>query len=234
MYLFHHGPAAHPSPPRSPRYFPPRFHASRLPLEGARDAQSTGFPDGRRPRERFYVGSTRGPFGNLSNRTPRITRSPGICAHAHNSCTLPPDGAAALAEADGREREGGRGPGSAHARRPGPGRSGRRCGPCGSRSRAAEMPSGGWRPEDGAGPRSADPSALRKDDLGSRIKEQKIVVDELSNLKKNRKVYRQQQNSNIFFLADRTEMLSESKNILDELKKEYQELENSEKTKIKK
>uniref|UniRef100_A0A8C7AAB0 ASNSD1 upstream open reading frame n=1 Tax=Neovison vison TaxID=452646 RepID=A0A8C7AAB0_NEOVI len=66
------------------------------------------------------------------------------------------------------------------------------------------------------------------------IKEQKIVVDELSNLKKNRKVYRQQQNSNIFFLADRTEMLSESKNILDELKKEYQELENSEKTKIKK
>ncbi|XP_032716143.1 ASNSD1 upstream open reading frame protein [Lutra lutra] len=96
------------------------------------------------------------------------------------------------------------------------------------------MPSGGWRPEDGAGLRSADASALRKDDLGSRIKEQKIVVDELSNLKKNRKVYRQQQNSNIFFLADRTEMLSESKNILDELKKEYQELENSEKTKIKK
>ncbi|XP_044097080.1 ASNSD1 upstream open reading frame protein [Neovison vison] len=96
------------------------------------------------------------------------------------------------------------------------------------------MPSGGWRPEDGAGLRSADGAGLRKDDLGSRIKEQKIVVDELSNLKKNRKVYRQQQNSNIFFLADRTEMLSESKNILDELKKEYQELENSEKTKIKK
>uniref|UniRef100_A0A8C0NAE8 Uncharacterized protein n=2 Tax=Canis lupus familiaris TaxID=9615 RepID=A0A8C0NAE8_CANLF len=66
------------------------------------------------------------------------------------------------------------------------------------------------------------------------IKEQKIVVDELSNLKKNRKVYRQQQNSNIFFLADRTEMLSENKNILDELKKEYQEIENSEKTKVKK
>lgn len=66
------------------------------------------------------------------------------------------------------------------------------------------------------------------------IKEQKVVVDELSNLKKNRKVYRQQQNSNIFFLADRTELLSESKNILDELKKEYQEIENSEKTKIKK
>ncbi|EPQ07819.1 hypothetical protein D623_10008797 [Myotis brandtii] len=70
--------------------------------------------------------------------------------------------------------------------------------------------------------------------LGIQIKEQKIVVDELSNLKKNRTVYRQQQNSNIFFLADRTELLSESKNILDELKKEYQEIENSEKTKTKK
>ncbi|XP_041593180.1 ASNSD1 upstream open reading frame protein [Vulpes lagopus] len=88
------------------------------------------------------------------------------------------------------------------------------------------MPGGAPRPEEGA--------AGGKDELGSRIKEQKIVVDELSNLKKNRKVYRQQQNSNIFFLADRTEMLSESKNILDELKKEYQEIENSEKTKVKK
>ena len=67
----------------------------------------------------------------------------------------------------------------------------------------------------------------------TKIKEQEVVVDELSNLK-NRKVYRQQQNSNIFFLADRTEMLFESKNILDELRKEYQEIENSEKTKIKK
>ena len=36
----------------------------------------------------------------------------------------------------------------------------------------------------------------------TKIKEQKVVVDELSNLKKNRKVYRQQQNSNIFFLVD--------------------------------
>ncbi|XP_036870981.1 ASNSD1 upstream open reading frame protein isoform X1 [Manis javanica] len=96
------------------------------------------------------------------------------------------------------------------------------------------MPSGGSRPEDGAAPVPTENSILHKEDLSSKIKEQKIVVDELSNLKKNRKVYRQQQNSNIFFLADRTEMLSESKNILDELKKEYQEIENSEKTKIKK
>ncbi|XP_029788818.1 ASNSD1 upstream open reading frame protein isoform X1 [Suricata suricatta] len=96
------------------------------------------------------------------------------------------------------------------------------------------MPSRGSRPEDGAGLSSTDNSTPHKEELSSKIKEQKIVVDELSNLKKNRKVYRQQQNSNIFFLADRTEMLSESKNILDELKKEYQEIENSEKTKIKK
>ncbi|XP_074685732.1 ASDURF protein [Strix aluco] len=74
----------------------------------------------------------------------------------------------------------------------------------------------------------------RKEELGRRIKEQKVVVDELSNLKKNRKVYRQQPNSNIFFLVDRTETLSQCKNTLDELKKAHQEMENSEKTKIKK
>ncbi|KAM7049822.1 LOW QUALITY PROTEIN: ASDURF protein [Acridotheres tristis] len=73
-----------------------------------------------------------------------------------------------------------------------------------------------------------------KEELSRRIKEQKVVVDELSNLKKNRKVYKQQPNSNIFFLADRTEMLSQCKNTLDELKKAHQELENSEKAKIKK
>ncbi|XP_069325614.1 ASNSD1 upstream open reading frame protein [Eulemur rufifrons] len=96
------------------------------------------------------------------------------------------------------------------------------------------MPSRGTYPEDIAVLVSTDESTPYKEDLSNKIKEQKIVVDELSNLKKNRKVYKQQQNSNIFFLADRTEMLSQSKNTLDELKKEYQEIENSEKTKIKK
>ncbi|KAM4836118.1 ASDURF protein [Thomomys bottae] len=96
------------------------------------------------------------------------------------------------------------------------------------------MPGGGAARDDGAAFVPTDRSTPQKEDLSSRIKEQKIVVDELSNLKKNRKVYRQQQNSNIFFLADRTEMLSERKNILDELKKEYQEIENLEKTQIKK
>ncbi|XP_072197264.1 ASNSD1 upstream open reading frame protein [Excalfactoria chinensis] len=74
----------------------------------------------------------------------------------------------------------------------------------------------------------------RKEELSRRIKEQKVVVDELSNLKKNRKVYKQQPNSNIFFLVDRTETLSQCKNTLDQLKKEHQELENSEKNKVKK
>ncbi|XP_015723336.2 ASNSD1 upstream open reading frame protein [Coturnix japonica] len=74
----------------------------------------------------------------------------------------------------------------------------------------------------------------RKEELSRRIKEQKVVVDELSNLKKNRKVYRQQPNSNIFFLVDRTETLSQCKNTLDQLKKAQQELENSEKNKVKK
>uniref|UniRef100_A0A8B9CQY9 Uncharacterized protein n=1 Tax=Anser brachyrhynchus TaxID=132585 RepID=A0A8B9CQY9_9AVES len=48
------------------------------------------------------------------------------------------------------------------------------------------------------------------------------------------KVYKQQPNSNIFFLVDRTETLSQCKIVLDELKKAHQEMENSEKTKIKK
>ncbi|KAK2526105.1 Asnsd1 [Columba guinea] len=57
-----------------------------------------------------------------------------------------------------------------------------------------------------------DSAKLRhKDELSRKIKEQKVVVDELSNLKKNRKVYRQQPNSNIFFLVDRTETLSQCK-----------------------
>uniref|UniRef100_A0A3B5PW69 Uncharacterized protein n=2 Tax=Xiphophorus TaxID=8082 RepID=A0A3B5PW69_XIPMA len=43
------------------------------------------------------------------------------------------------------------------------------------------------------------------------VKEQKIIVDELSNLKKNRKVYIQQRNSNVFFLADRNQTLSSCK-----------------------
>uniref|UniRef100_A0A3P9LS78 Uncharacterized protein n=2 Tax=Oryzias latipes TaxID=8090 RepID=A0A3P9LS78_ORYLA len=63
-----------------------------------------------------------------------------------------------------------------------------------------------------------------KEELSKKIKEQKVVVDELSNLKKNRKVYIQQRNSNIFFLADRSQTLSTSRKELDYLKKELQDI----------
>ncbi|XP_050015279.1 ASNSD1 upstream open reading frame protein [Alexandromys fortis] len=95
------------------------------------------------------------------------------------------------------------------------------------------MPGRGVRADDCAAPVPAPTATAHSKALGSKIKEQKIIVDELSNLKKNRKVYRQQQNSNIFFLDDRADMLSESINTLDELIKEYQALENSETTKVK-
>ncbi|XP_024141832.1 ASNSD1 upstream open reading frame protein-like [Oryzias melastigma] len=63
-----------------------------------------------------------------------------------------------------------------------------------------------------------------KEELSKKVKEQKVVVDELSNLKKNRKVYIQQRNSNIFFLADKSQILSSSKKDLDYLKKELQDI----------
>ncbi|KAL8183743.1 UNVERIFIED_CONTAM: hypothetical protein K2H54_050548 [Gekko kuhli] len=89
----------------------------------------------------------------------------------------------------------------------------------------------------GQGPQREEADGGRgqdKEELNQKIKEQKVVVDELSNLKKNRKVYKQQPNSYIYFLADRTQTLSESRNALDELRKACQEMENSEKAKIKK
>ncbi|MCJ8732937.1 hypothetical protein PDJAM_G00216920 [Pangasius djambal] len=63
-----------------------------------------------------------------------------------------------------------------------------------------------------------------KEELNKQIKEQKIVIDELSNLKKNRKVFVQQPNSNIFFLADKGETLSTCKKNLDKMKKDYQDM----------
>lgn len=63
-----------------------------------------------------------------------------------------------------------------------------------------------------------------KEELNRKIKEQKIVVDELSNLKKHRKVYVQQPNSNIYFLGDRRQTLGANKKDLDMLKKELQDM----------
>ncbi|XP_062908661.1 ASNSD1 upstream open reading frame protein-like [Mobula hypostoma] len=73
--------------------------------------------------------------------------------------------------------------------------------------------------------------SFRKEELNKQIKEQIVLIDELSNLKKNRKVYKQQPNSYIFFTADQTQTLSESKCSLDEMRREYQELENTEEVK---
>ncbi|XP_067300441.1 ASNSD1 upstream open reading frame protein-like [Pseudorasbora parva] len=64
----------------------------------------------------------------------------------------------------------------------------------------------------------------QKEQLNKKIKEQKILVDELSNLKKNRRVYTQQPNSNIFFLTDKGETLSSCKKDLDNMRKEYQDI----------
>uniref|UniRef100_A0A668RWG2 Uncharacterized protein n=1 Tax=Oreochromis aureus TaxID=47969 RepID=A0A668RWG2_OREAU len=53
--------------------------------------------------------------------------------------------------------------------------------------------------------------AAVKEELNKKIKEQKVLVDELCNLKKNRKVYIQQRNSNIFFVGDRSQTLTSCK-----------------------
>ncbi|KAL0964011.1 hypothetical protein UPYG_G00316500 [Umbra pygmaea] len=63
-----------------------------------------------------------------------------------------------------------------------------------------------------------------KEELNQKIKEQKVLVDELSNLKKTRRVYVQQPNSNIFFLADREQTLGSCKKDLDNMKKDVQKI----------
>uniref|UniRef100_UPI003AAB899B ASNSD1 upstream open reading frame protein n=1 Tax=Centroberyx gerrardi TaxID=166262 RepID=UPI003AAB899B len=64
----------------------------------------------------------------------------------------------------------------------------------------------------------------QREELNKKIKEQKVVVDELSNLRKNRKVFVQQRNSNIFFLGDRGQTLSSCKKDLDNMKRELQDM----------
>lgn len=63
-----------------------------------------------------------------------------------------------------------------------------------------------------------------REEMDQKIKEQKVAVDELSKLKKNRKVYVQQRNSNVFFLADRAQTLASCKQDLDNMKKELQDI----------
>ncbi|KAG8442006.1 hypothetical protein GDO86_010975 [Hymenochirus boettgeri] len=73
-----------------------------------------------------------------------------------------------------------------------------------------------------------------KEEFITKFREQTVVVDELSNLRKDRKVYRQQPNSHLFFLTERAQTFSECKKTLDDMKYTYQELEKSVETQIKK
>ncbi|KAM4697455.1 ASDURF protein [Rhinophrynus dorsalis] len=73
----------------------------------------------------------------------------------------------------------------------------------------------------------------QQEEFVAKFREQKVVVDELSNLKKDRKVYKQQPNSNIFFLADRTQTFSECKKTLDDMKHTHQDLETFAQTQVK-
>ncbi|XP_048754321.1 ASNSD1 upstream open reading frame protein-like [Ostrea edulis] len=61
-----------------------------------------------------------------------------------------------------------------------------------------------------------------------KFQEQKILETELTSLKKGARVYQQQQNSNVFFLSKREDILKESKQTLENLCKEYKSLEKSE------
>ncbi|XP_069111350.1 ASNSD1 upstream open reading frame protein-like [Argopecten irradians] len=68
----------------------------------------------------------------------------------------------------------------------------------------------------------------KKLQLRHQIKEKEVLQSELSTLKKEVKVYKQQQNSNVFFLASKDNVFSECKRTLDNLVQEYKDVEASE------
>ncbi|XP_044160194.1 ASNSD1 upstream open reading frame protein-like isoform X6 [Bufo gargarizans] len=47
-----------------------------------------------------------------------------------------------------------------------------------------------------------------KGEFIAKFKEQKVIIEELSNLKKDRRVYRQQPNSNVYFLTEQSRALA--------------------------
>ncbi|XP_033762535.1 ASNSD1 upstream open reading frame protein-like [Pecten maximus] len=67
----------------------------------------------------------------------------------------------------------------------------------------------------------------KKLQLQHQIKEKEVLQSELSTLKKEAKVYKQQQNSNVFFLANKDNVFSECKRTLDNLAKEYKDMESA-------
>ncbi|OWF40892.1 hypothetical protein KP79_PYT19617 [Mizuhopecten yessoensis] len=66
----------------------------------------------------------------------------------------------------------------------------------------------------------------RKVQLQQQIKGKQVLHGELSTLKKEAKVYKQQQNSNVFFLDNKDNVFSECKRTLDSLVQEYKEMES--------
>ncbi|XP_060086020.1 ASNSD1 upstream open reading frame protein-like [Ylistrum balloti] len=70
-------------------------------------------------------------------------------------------------------------------------------------------------------------NVYKKLQLQHQIREKEVLNSELSTLKKNAKVYKQQQNSNVFFLANRDTVFSECKRTLDSLVQEYKEMESA-------
>ena len=62
------------------------------------------------------------------------------------------------------------------------------------------------------------------------MKELEVLQGELKNLKPGRKVYKQQPNSDVFFLADKNQVFSEAKRTLDSIQKEYKEIGNHQMT----
>ncbi|XP_078704024.1 ASNSD1 upstream open reading frame protein-like [Branchiostoma floridae x Branchiostoma belcheri] len=67
----------------------------------------------------------------------------------------------------------------------------------------------------------------RKDEVERQMNEQTVLEIELRTVKQDKRVYKQQQNSNVFFREDKTKLLtvSECKKTMDELRKEYQEIQ---------
>ncbi|XP_063792795.1 ASNSD1 upstream open reading frame protein [Pseudophryne corroboree] len=72
----------------------------------------------------------------------------------------------------------------------------------------------------------------QREEFSAQYREQTVLLDELSNLKNDRRVYKQQRNSNIYFLADKSKTLSECKKTLDDMKPTYRTFENTEKTEV--
>ncbi|KAK3590586.1 hypothetical protein CHS0354_021860 [Potamilus streckersoni] len=62
-------------------------------------------------------------------------------------------------------------------------------------------------------------------DLEKNINEQKVLENELKNLRKGASVYKKQQNSNVFFKANREKVFHEAKKNLEDLITEYKQLE---------